>query len=331
MSKNITTRLLLAAAFGAALLGPAPSFAQAAAGAYPSQPLTFILPFAAGGPSDAVARMVARELSAAWGVPVVVDNRAGASGIIGSSAVARAPHDGYTVLFTNTSHVQLPAMKRNVPYDALKDFLPITQVGLVTTVLAVTDDFPAANFQEFVQKVKATPGKYAYGSAGAGTTSHIFGELLKKQAGLDMTHVAYKGGAPMMADMLGRHIQLSLMDITTGKPHLAAGKIRALAVLGPQRSAQLPQVPTFQEMGLADFDPSLWVATFVPAGTPIDRVEKLSTAVQAILRKPEVQKTMRELNIEPVGNTPAQFDAILRREAETWKRIMERTGIRLED
>ncbi|GER14452.1 Bug family tripartite tricarboxylate transporter substrate binding protein [Variovorax boronicumulans] len=325
------TRLSSTLGIALAALFALPAAAQQPPADYPSQPVTLVVPFPAGGITDNIARLVAQELGTAWGKPVVVDNRVGASGTIGAAAVARAPKDGHTALFTITTHVQMPALQRKLSYDAVKDFAAVSQIGISTSALVVTPDVPAKTLAELVTLLKAEPGKYSYGSTGVATTSHIYGELFKKEAGVDMPHVPYKGAAPMVTDLLGGHIRVAVLDTGTALPYLQSGKLRALAALGTQRSATLPQVPTFQQAGYAGFEPYAWIALFLPAGTPKPRVDKMSKAVAAIIAKPEVQKKMRDMNIEPVGSTAAEFAVVLRQDADTWKRVIDKTGIRLED
>ncbi|WPG37004.1 tripartite tricarboxylate transporter substrate binding protein [Variovorax sp. EBFNA2] len=325
------TRLSSTLGLALAALFALPAAAQQAPADYPSQPVTLVVPFPAGGITDNMARLVAQELGTAWGKPVVVDNRVGASGTIGAAAVARAPKDGHTALFTITTHVQMPALQRKLSYDAVKDFAAVSQIGISTSALVVTPDVPAKTLAALVTLLKAEPGKYSYGSTGVATTSHIYGELFKKEAGVDMPHVPYKGAAPMVTDLLGGHIRVAVLDTGTALPHLQSGKLRALAALGTQRSATLPQVATFQQAGYAGFEPYAWIALFLPAGTPQPRVDKMSKAVAAIVAKPEVQKKMRDMNIEPVGSTAAEFSVVLRQDADTWKRVIDKTGIRLED
>ncbi|OEZ29093.1 Bug family tripartite tricarboxylate transporter substrate binding protein [Variovorax boronicumulans] len=325
------TRLSSTLGLALAALFALPAAAQQPPTDYPSQPVTLVVPFPAGGITDNIARLVAQELGTAWGKPVVVDNRVGASGTIGAAAVARAPKDGHTALFTITTHVQMPALQRKLSYDAVKDFAAVSQIGISTSALVVTPDVPAKTLAELVTLLKAEPGKYSYGSTGVATTSHIYGELFKKEAGVDMPHVPYKGAAPMVTDLLGGHIRVAVLDTGTALPYLQSGKLRALAALGTQRSATLPQVPTFQQAGYAGFEPYAWIALFLPAGTPQPRVDKMSKAVAAIIAKPEVQKKMRDMNIEPVGSTAAEFAVVLRQDADTWKRVIDKTGIRLED
>jgi tripartite-type tricarboxylate transporter receptor subunit TctC len=325
------TRLSSTLGLALATLFALPAAAHQPPADYPSQPVTLVVPFPAGGITDNIARLVAQELGTAWGKPVVVDNRVGASGTIGAAAVARAPKDGHTALFTITTHVQMPALQRKLSYDAVKDFAAVSQIGISTSALVVTPDVPARTLAELVTLLKAEPGKYSYGSTGVATTSHIYGELFKKEAGVDMPHVPYKGAAPMVTDLLGGHIRVAVLDTGTALPYLQSGKLRALAALGTQRSATLPQVPTFQQAGYASFEPYAWIALFLPAGTPQPRVDKMSKAVAAIVAKPEVQKKMRDMNIEPVGSTAAEFSVVLRQDADTWKRVIDKTGIRLED
>src|SRR5438105_3881683 len=233
---------------GAALGLVAASLAAPAALAadYPTKPVTLVVPFPAGGITDSVARLIAKELSASWKQTVLVDNRPGASGTIGTAAVARAPKDGYTALFTITSHVQLPALQPKLTYDALKDFEAVSQVALSSSILAVSPSFPANSVKELVAKLRAEPDKHAYGSYGIGTTSNIYGELFKKEAGVSLTHVPYKGAAPVVNDLVGGTLNIAFVDVGTAMPFLKTGKIKPLAIIGTRRSNLLPAVPTFE-------------------------------------------------------------------------------------
>ncbi len=316
---------LLATALAACL---AASSARAAD--YPTKPVTLVVPFPAGGITDSVARLIAKELGESWKQTVLVDNRPGASGAIGTEAVSRAPKDGHTVLFTITSHIQLPSLQPKLRYDALKDFEPVTQVALSSSILAVSPAFPAATTKELISKLKAEPEKHAYGSYGIGTTSNIYGELFKKEAGVSLTHVPYKGAAPLVNDLLGGVVNIAFVDTGTAMPHLKAGRIRPLAIIGTRRSAVLPNVPTFDEAGLRGFEPYAWMGILLPAGTPADIVQKLSSEVGRIVKDPAMQKRLTESNLEPVASTPAEFAATLRRDSQTWKDVIELGGVKLE-
>ena len=297
---------------------------------YPAKPVTLVVPFPAGGITDSVARLVAKELGDSWKQTVLVDNRPGASGAIGTEAVARAPKDGYTVLFTITSHIQLPALNPKLRYDALKDFEPVSQVALSSSILAVSPAFPINSAKELIAKLKAEPDKHAYGSYGMGTTSNIYGEVFKKEAGVSLTHVPYKGSAPLVNDLLGGVLNIAFVDTGTAMPHLKAGKIKPLAIIGTRRSGVLPAVPTFAEAGLKGFEPYAWMGILMPAGTPPAAVQKMATEVKRIVNDPAIQKRLIEWNLEPVASTPAEFSATLRKDSQTWKQVIELGGVKLE-
>ena len=308
----------------------APLAAHAADAPYPSQPVTFVVPFPPGAITDNIARLLAGELSAAWKVPVLVENRPGASGMIGTGQVARAAKDGYTALFTITTHVQMPALATKMPYDAVRDFVPVTQVALSRSLLAVGPGFAATDMKDFIAKVKAAPGKYSYGSYGTGTTGHIVGELFKKQAGVDLVHVPYKGGAPLLNDLLAGHIQIAIIDAGTSTPYLKAGKYRGLGIIGTKRAPVFPDIPTFGELGLEGFEPYAWMGMLMPAGVPKERVDRMSSELARIIARPDINKKLQELNLEPVGSNSDEFAEQLRRDAVTWKKVIELGNIRLD-
>lgn len=327
---NSTIRNLGAAAAVAVAVATLMAGQACAQAAFPSQPVTLVVPFPAGGITDTVARLLAREMSASWKQPVLVDNRAGASGAIGTAAVARAPKDGHTLLFTITSHVQLPALQPKLAYDAVKDFTPVSQVALSTSILAVSPTFPVASAKELIAKLKAESDKHAYGSYGMGTTSNIYGELFKKEAGVGLTHVPYKGAAPVVNDLLAGVVNIAFIDVGTAMPYLKAGKIKPLAIIGTKRSPLMPNVPTFQELGFKGFEPYAWMGILAPAGTPPERVAQIAAEVKKIVSSPEMDRKLREYNLEPVGNTPAEFASVLTRDLATWKHVIELGGVKLE-
>lgn len=215
-------------------------------------------------------------------------------------------------------------------YDALKDFEAVSQVALSTSVLAVGPAFPADSAKELVTRLKAEPGKHAYGSYGVGTTSNIYGELFKKEAGVEMQHVPYKGAAPLVNDLLGGTLGIAFVDVGTAMPHIKAGKIKPLAIIGTRRSTVLPSLPTFQELGYKGFEPYAWMGILMPAGTPPDHVARMANEVARIIKLPEVEKRLWEANLEPVKSSPAEFDAVLRKDSVTWKGVIERGGVKLE-
>lgn len=333
MSSKIS-KLLATAAFGlsAALLSM-PGAAQAQAGgaqAYPSRAIRFVVPYPAGGGTDTMARVIGTRLNEAWGQPVVVENRAGAAGMIGNDLVAKAPADGYTVLFGITVMIQAPSLYPSIPYDVFRDFAPVTQIALSADLFVVPADSPARTLKDFVAMAKANPKKFNYGSYGAGTSSHIHGEMLNGQAGLDLAHVAYKGAAPLMTDVLGGQISSAFVDVTSARPHLKSGKFRVLAITGGQRYKQLPDLPTFTELGYKGYEPYGWFGVFVPAGTPKEIVDKLSTEIARIIRTPEVSNRLTEMGLQPVGNTAQEFAAIMKTDAEVWAKVIKAGNIKLD-
>ena len=297
---------------------------------YPSRPLTIVVPSVAGNVNDAVARLIGQELTKTWGQPVIVENIPGAGTTTGTRQVAKAQKDGHTVLLTFTAHVQNPALLPNPGYDAIADFTPVSLVAKSSTILAVSPDFPTRDLRELVKLVKASPGKYPYGSYGMGTTGHILGELLKRQGGLDMTHIPYKGGAPLATDLAAGHVKIGLIAVGTAMPMLQSGRLIPVAIAGGTRSPLLPAVPTFAEMGYAGFEPDAWMGLLFPAGVPKARAEVLSREVARIVRLPEVAAKMRNLNLEPVGNTPDEYGAILKSDYEKWSQVIRQLGVKYE-
>ena len=298
---------------------------------YPSRPITLLVPSTAGSVTDTVARVLAQQLALSWKQPVVVENKPGASAMIGTAQVARAPKDGYTALFTFTAHVQNPSLYPKMQYDALRDFSPVVEVALSSTILAVTPDFPADNLADFVKLIKSQPDTYAYGSYGVATTGHIYGELLRKQAGLEMEFVPYKGGTPLATDLLAGHIKVAMIDVGTAMPHLKAGKMKPLAIIGDKRSALLPDVPTFLEAGYRGFEPYAWMGMMFPAGVPEERVQAMSAEVNRIIAQPEIHQKLISLNLEPVGGTPQAYAQVMQDDFRKWGSAIKDLGIKAQE
>lgn len=315
----------------AALAGVAPTTLAPAALAqagFPSRPIKFIVPYPPGGATDLVGRLLAAKLQERWGQNVVVENKAGASGMIGSEMVARSAPDGHTVLVGITTHIQNPAIFAKVPYDPIKDFQPISQICLSYLVLVVKPDFPANTIKEFVALIKANPGKYSFGSFGTGSSSHIVGETFARKAGLDLAHVPYKGSAPMTSDLLGGQVPCAWADVSTATQHIAAGKLKALVVTGERRAPLLGQVPTLLESGWPGFEPLGWVGVFLPAGVPKSIVDKYSDEMVRIVKLPEVRARLYEQTLMPVGDNAASFARTLQRDMVLWKNIVTTAGIK---
>jgi tripartite-type tricarboxylate transporter receptor subunit TctC len=319
---SMLRRLVLAAA--AALLC-APALAQNAP--YPSQPIKLIVPYPAGGATDTLARTVAQKLQEAWNQTVIVENKPGAGGTIGNALVAKAPADGHTVLVAITALIQQPPMMDKLPYDPLKDFAPVTMIARSPSMLAVPLDSPAKNLKDFIALVKAAPGKYNFGSYGAGTSSHIQGSLLNQQAGIDLVHVPFQGAAPLVTNLVGGQLSSAFIDSASARPHLKS--MRPLAVTGTQRIPGMPDVPTFQEMGYKSFEPYGWFGMLMPATAPAPVVQKFSDEVNRILKLPEVTAKIEALGLWPAGNKPADFARILREDGAIYARIIKDANIRL--
>jgi len=301
---------------------------QASAQSYPERRITFVVPYPAGGATDVVARLLANKLSEAWKQTVVVENKSGGGGVVGNDYVAKAQPDGYTVLVGITQIIQVPSLVSKLPYDVFKDLAPVTQVALSTIVLTVPQAQPIKSVKELIDLAKANPGKLPYGTFGNATTSHLYGELLKKNAGIDMTHVPYRGSAPLLNDLLNNTVTTAFVDLTTSGAQIKAGKIRALAVGGEKRRTQLPDVPTLSELGYPGFEIEGWIGVFVPAATPKDIVAKLSSELARIIASPEGVAGLEALSLIPVGGSAEAFEAALRRDYERWAGVVKATGVK---
>lgn len=316
-------RFRFAAALIAALVVPAVAAGQS----YPTKPIRFIAPFAAGGALDTLTRTIATRMQDNWGQPVVVENRTGAGGNIGADLVAKAAPDGYTlVMGTIATHAINVSLYEKMPYDAVRDFAPVTLAALINNSLSLNPAVPAKNVAELIAYAKANPGKLTFGSAGSGTSQHLAGELFKTMAGVDMQHVPYKGGALAMVDLLGGQISMTFGDIPTALPHIRSGKLRSIAVTGARRSPLLPEVPTIAEQGLAGFDVTAWFGVFTTAGTPRPIVDQLNAEIVRILSLPDVREKLLGIGMEPATNTPAEFAAFVQSEIAKWAPIVKASG-----
>jgi tripartite-type tricarboxylate transporter receptor subunit TctC len=292
--------------------------------AWPAKPVKMIVPFAAGGTSDILGRLIAERLQVALKQTVIVENRAGAGGVIGADTVAKSPPDGHTILLgTIASHAINPALQPKMPYNASKDFAPVILLGSISNVLLVGTDQPYKSVKELIAAAKAKPDGIAFASAGQGSSQHMSGELFKLLAGADLAHVPYKGSAPAIQDVIGHQIPSSFETVTVALPHIQAGKVRALAVTSAQRSAALPQVPTMQEAGVANFDVSSWQAMYAPAGTPPAIVTRLNSEIEKILAQPDVKARLDQLGLVHNPNTPEQFAEFGRKEFAKWTQVVQ--------
>ena len=296
---------------------------------YPSKPMKIIVPFSAGGSMDTLARLFGEKLKQAWGQPVIVDNRPGATGIIGTQFAAEAPADGYTLLMVASATMAInPSVFRKLSYDPLKDFAPIMLFVDAPILLVAHPSVRAQSVKELIALAKARPGELSFASAGNGSSQHLAGELFKSMAGIDITHVAYKGSAPAIADLLGGQVSLMFDVMPTVIGHVKAGKLRAIAAAGAKRSPLLPEIPTVAEAGLAGFEAHSWYGIAAPAKTPRMLVDKLHAQFKQALRTPQLHSRLLELGLEPVGNTPQEFSALIRSEQARYAKLVKASGVR---
>jgi tripartite-type tricarboxylate transporter receptor subunit TctC len=292
--------------------------------AWPAKPLRIVVPFAAGGTSDVLARLIGEKLQASLKQTVLVENKAGAGGVIGADSVAKSPADGYTVLLgTIASHAINPALQPKMPYNATTDFAPVILLGSISNVLLVGATQPYKNVAELIAAAKARPGSLAFASAGQGSSQHMSGELFKLLAGAELTHIPYKGSAPAIQDVIGGQVPASFETVTVAAPHIQAGKVRALAVTSGKRSAALPDVPTLQEAGVAGFDVASWQAFYAPAGTPPAIVQRLNGEIARILAMPDVKARLDTLGLVHTPNSPEQFAAFGKAEITKWTQVVK--------
>ena len=326
--KSLTKRVIIVIA-ALTTFAAGPAFAQAAP--WPSKPITYVVPFAAGGTTDILARLIGEKLSKALGQPIIVENRPGAGGNIGSDFVARAVPDGYTILGgTISSHAINVSLYAKMPYDPEKNFAPITLIGSLANVLAVNADSPIRTVQELIAEAKAKPGALTFASSGAGTSQHLAGELFKRLAGVEITHIPYKGSAPALQDLIGGHVSMVFDNVVAVAALIKSGKVRPLGVTSLKRVQAFPDVPTIAESGLPDYEVVSWQGIFAPAGTPPDIVKRLNEEIVRILRMPDVVERMDTLGLEPVGNTPDEFAKFQRAEIVKWAKVVKEAGLKPE-
>lgn len=323
------SRRCILLAFAAAFLPP--SLPAQAAEPYPSKPIRIVVPFAAGGSTDILARNIAQRLNESMRSPVIVDNRPGGAGVVGADHVAKSAADGYTLLMgTNTTHAVAPHLYSKLPYNPLRDFIPISEVAYNPQFLDVHPSIPARSVKELIALARARPGELNFGTAGQGTTAHMAMELFRSMAKIDMVHVPYKGTGPAMNDLLGGHLSPMFDVVLTTLPHMKAGRIRVLGVSSLQRVEVAPEVPTIAESGLPGYEALVWFGLFVPAGTPSDIVARLSSEVATIVRHPKLTEAFRLQGLTPVGSTSADFAIRVRKEHERWGKVIREAGIRLD-
>lgn len=295
---------------------------------YPAKAVRIVVPYPPGGGNDLLARPLAQKLSEKWGHNVVVDNRPGASGMIGAEAVAKSAPDGYTICVCASPETALNVtLYPKMAYNPTRDFAPITQLAVSSLVLAAHPSLPVRNAQEYIALAKKRPGEIAYSTVGTGSPHHIAGEWMKLMTGINITHVPYKGGGPQLIDLMGGHTHSGFVALPVIAPHAKSGKVRLLAVSTAQRSATIPQVPSVSEAGLAGFDVSQWYGVVVPAGTPAAITGKLHADIADLLKLPDMKSRMADLGADPVGSAPAQFAELIRSEIAKYQKIVRDTRI----
>jgi tripartite-type tricarboxylate transporter receptor subunit TctC len=289
------------------------------------------MPFPPGGPTDILGRLVAQKLTEAWGYNVLVDNRAGGGGMIAAVLAAKAPPDGYTLFLGGiTTLAVAPYVQKDMQYDPIRDFLPVTQTTLSPLMLMMHPSMPTKTVKEFIALAKARPGQINYASSGPGGSGHLAGELFKSVTQTNLVHVPYRGAPPALNDLISGQVQVLFGTLLAAVPHVRSGKIRAVAVTGPQRSGALPDVPTFGESGLANYDASSWNGILVPLGTPQAIVAKLNTDIVQVLRAPNVFDRLAGDGTLPIGNSPAEFAAHIRAEQAKWSKVVREANVRID-
>src|SRR5262245_43358 len=313
----------------AAATAALPAMARVARGqAYPSRPVRVIVPAAAGGPSDVIGRLIAQKLSEAWKNPFIVENLPTGAGNVAVGLAAKAPPDGYTILVPSSAVVVNPSLYAKLPYDTVRDFAAVTLAAASPHVLTVNPSVPAKTVQELISLVKANPGKYSYASPGTGTTGQLSGELFRISLGLDLTHVPFNGAAPAITSTIAGHTPVMFGALPGAAPSIRQGQLRALAVTSGKRDQSFPDVPTLAEAGVPDQESEFIQGVFVPAGTPKEIIDKLYREISRILLLPEIKDRLATIGFTPVGNTPEEFSAQLRRDIARWAKVIREAGIK---
>ena len=298
----------------------------AAAEDYPSRPIRIVVPFGPGGFTDVVARIVQKELGAAVGQPVVIENKPGAGSTIGTAEVAKAKPDGYTLVMISTTHVISPHLYKAMPYDPIKDFTPVMKLGEGPYVLVVHPSLGVKNVAELIALAKSQPGKIDYASSGNGSSQHLVGALFATMAGAPISHVPYKGSSGAMQDLLGGQVKVSFVGMPNALPNLASGKLRALAVTTRKRSPDLPEVPTLDEAGVRGYDATIWLGLLAPAGTPRDVVQKLNRELTRVLSTPESRKLIASAGVDVATSSPEELAKLMQSELDRWGKVVRETG-----
>jgi len=319
-------KVMQAAALAAMVATAAPALGQA----YPTKPIRIVAPSTPGDAPDVIARLVADKLSVALGQQVVVDNKPGAGGVVGSESVAKAPPDGYTLIMGNAgSHGINAAVYSKLPYDIQRDFAPVSQVAIAPNVMVINPSVPANSVAEFIAYAKSQPGKLSYASGGNGSSAHMSMELFKAMAGIDVQHIPYKGSSPALTDLIGGQVSVFIGNMPPTVPHIKSGKLRALAVTTKSRSALMPELPTISDT-LPGYETVAWFGVLAPAGTPPEIVNRLSAEIGRIARSPEMREKLVAMGAEPVGGTPEEFKAVIDRDIAKWKPLAQKVGIKVD-
>jgi tripartite-type tricarboxylate transporter receptor subunit TctC len=304
--------------------------ASAVAQDYPTRPIKFVVPYPPGGGTDVVARILVEPLAAELGQPIVIDNRGGAAGNLGTDIVAKSPADGYTILFTLSSHTINPKLYEKLPFDVERDFAPISLAAQIPQILVANPSVPITSVKELIAYAKANPGKLNYASVGIGSPAHIAGELFKLKTGIDMVHVPYKGGGPAVTDTIGGQVQLAFVSLPAALQHVKSGRLRAIAVTSAKRSASAPDVPTIAESGVPDYAVESWYGALAPAKTSPATVARLNAAFLKVLDNPQVKERLFAQGAEAAPSTPAEFDRVIKDELAKWELVIKTARIKPE-
>ena len=302
-----------------------------AAEQYPTKSIRLIVPYPPGGGNDAIARLLAQKINEGWGQQLIVDNRPGAGTTIGTALAARAAPDGYTIVMSSVAtHAMAPQLYASPGYDPVKDFAPVTLLATTPMLLAVGAGTPYKSLQDLVAAAKASPGKLSYASGGNGTPPHLAAAIFTEKTGTQMVHVPYKGSGPALIDVMAGQVTMIIDTAASATPHVRSGKMRGIAITGKRRWPDLPEVPTFAEGGLTDYDASSWYAIHAPAGTPKPIIAKLNAELVRIVNLPDIRERLRQMSAEPVGNTPEQFDAFVKSEIAKWGTVIKALNLRVD-
>src|SRR5215213_5048448 len=315
------------ACFIALLALAAPAGAQAP---YPQKPIRMVVPFPPGGGTDILARLFGQKMSETLGQQVIVDNRGGAGGTVGTDIAAKAPPDGYTLILVSASHAINPGLYGKLPYDSINDFAPITQLATSPGILVVNPSLPVKSVKDLIALARAKPGQINYASAGSGTPPHLAGELFKVMAKIDMVHVPYKGNAPAFTDVIGGQVSLIFPTMPSAMPFIKSGKLRPIAVTSAKRSPVAPDIPTIAESGLAGYEATSWYGILAPARTPPQIVARLHEVLVSVIGAPDMKDKLAAQGLDPVGNTPQQFAAVIKSEIAKWTKVVKASGAKPE-